>query len=118
MPNRLVASGWLPYRKIYTFSALAEWHTGTPWSVLNGTQELVGDANRMRFPRSFSLNLHGEREFNVGKHKWRLRVGFNNVTGHHNYALVNNNIASPKFGALAGEDRLGIFFRIRYLGRK
>jgi hypothetical protein len=118
MPNRVLASGWLPYRKIYTFSALLEWHTGTPWSVLNGTQELVGDANRMRFPRYFTLNLHAEREFTVGKYKWRVRGGFNNVAGHHNYALVNSNIASPKFGAMAGEERRSIFFRIRYLGRK
>ena len=118
MPNRAVANGWIPFRKIYTFSGLLEWHTGTPFCVLNGTQELVGAANRMRFPNYFTLNLHAEREFATGRYRWTLRVGFNNVTGHDNLSMVNNNVASPKFGTFAGKELRGVVFRIRYLGRK
>lgn len=118
MPNRVLANGWMPFRKIYTFSAFLEWHTGTPFSALNGTQELVGAANRMRFPSYFTLNLHAEREFETRGYRWTLRVGFNNVTGHDNFALVNNNIASPLYLTCSGKERRGIFFRVRYLGRK
>lgn len=118
MPNRVLASGWLPILKPYTFSYFLEWHDGTPFSVLNDAQELVGAPNGMRFPAYFTLNTHLEREVTLGRYKFSVRVGFNNVTGHDNFTLVNNNTASPDFLTYGGSERRTVAFRLRYLGRK
>ncbi len=118
IPNRLLASGWAPLFKRYTVSWFVEWHDGTPFSVVNGSQELVGTPNRMRLPRYFSLNPHLERDLELGRYRWSFRVGFNNVTEHDNFSLVNNNIASSRFLYYGGGQRRSLAFRIRYLGRK
>ncbi len=118
MPNRALFSGWVPFRKRYTFSYFLEWRDGTPFSVINDQQELVGAPNRLRLPRYVSLNTHVEREFEVAHYRWAVRVGFNNVTAHENFSFVNNNIASPKFLIFGGGERRSMTFRLRYLGRK
>ncbi len=119
IPNRLLGHGWapLPGFKKYTVSWFVEWRDGTPFSVINDRQELVGSPNRLRLPRYFSLNPHIEREVETGRYRWSFRVGVNNVTGHGNYSFVNNNTASPRFLNYAGGQRRSLTFRIRYLGR-
>ncbi len=89
-------------------------------AVLISVNTLFPGTYQYEHREELGLHLYSQdwREFDLGKYKWRMRVGFNNVTGHHNYALVNNNVTSPKFGMLAGEERRGVFFRIRYLGHK
>jgi len=118
IPNRVVASGWTPVRKNFTFSYLVEWRDGTPFSVIDDTQELVGLPNRMRLPMYFTLNTHVEHEFVAGRYRLALRVGVNNVTGHDNFSMVFNNIASPKFLTYGAGERRSLNFRFRYLGRK
>jgi hypothetical protein len=117
MPNRFVSNGWFPLVKKFTFSWFMELRDGTPFSVINQNQELVGTPNRLRLPIYFSLNPHIEREVEMGRYRWALRVGINNITGHENFTLVNNNMASRHFLEYGGGTRRSFTFRVRYLGR-
>jgi hypothetical protein len=117
-PNRLLSWGWLPLRHGYDFAYLLEWRSGYPYSLVNEEQRLVGAVNTHRLPDYFILNLHVERRFRLSGHQWALRAGFNNVTGHENPAVVNNNIDSPEFMTFGGIQSRVFTARIRLLGRK
>jgi hypothetical protein len=118
-PNRLITWGLLPalWLKRYTIAYFAEWHSGFPYSAVNEFQGLVGEPNSNRFPDYFSLNVHAERRFRFWRHQWALRAGFNNVTGHHNPMVVNNNTGSDAFGQFSGGQGRVFTGRIRFLGK-
>ncbi|MBZ5496721.1 MAG: TonB-dependent receptor [Acidobacteriia bacterium] len=118
-PNRLIS--WsvipLPHFKKYSLAYFAEWHTGMPWSRVNQFQQLVGEPNSRRFPNYFSLNLHLERRVRIWRSEWALRAGFNNITGHLNPTVVNNNIDAMDFGRFSGSEGRVFTGRIRFLGK-
>jgi len=118
-PNRLISSAFLPapWLKKFTLAWFLEWHTGFPYSVVNESQQLVSEPNSSRFPEYFSLNLHLERRFRFFHYEWALRAGFNNITGHRNPAVVNNNIDSPDYGSFIGGQGRVFTGRIRLLGK-
>lgn len=118
-PNRFIAWGLLPvphFRK-WTAAYFLEWHTGFPYSVVNQEVRLVGPPNSYRFPDYFALNLQLERRFRLLHYEWAFRIGFNNITGHDNPTVVNNNIDSPNFGQFSGSAGAAFVGRIRFLGK-
>ena len=110
IPNRFIAWGIFALPWKLTFSPLVDTHTGFPYSPIDVTQQYVGAPNSERFPTYFSLDLKLYREFRVpflgnrsGKvHHIRLGVYTLNVTNHHNFNAVYNNVTSPIFGSFAG----------------
>ncbi len=118
-PNRFIAWGFLPvphFRK-WTAAYFLEWRTGFPYSVVNQELRLVGAPNSHRYPDYFSLNLQLERRFRLLHYEWAFRIGFNNITGHDNPTVVNNNIDSPNYGQFSGSAGPAFVGRIRFLGK-
>ena len=116
-PNRLISWGWFPIPWQLDFAYSVDWRTGFPFNVVNSGQQLVGAPEHLRFPDFFTLNLHVERRFHFEGYQFAVRLGFNNVTGHKNPALVNNNIDSPQFLTFAAFEKRAFTARIRFLGR-
>jgi hypothetical protein len=116
-PNRLISWGWFPVPWQLDFAYSIDWRTGFPFNVVNSAQQLVGTPEHMRFPDFFTLNLHVERRFRFEGYQFAVRLGFNNVTGHKNPALVNNNIDSPQFLTFAAFEKRAFTARLRFLGR-
>ena len=118
VPNRVISWGFLPapFLKKYSLAYFMEWHSGFPYNVVNELQQMIGPPNGNRLPDYFSLNVHLERRFRVGRSQWALRAGFNNITGNHNPVVVNNNISSPDFGTFSGGQGRVFTGRIRFLG--
>jgi hypothetical protein len=118
-PNRLISWGTYPVPRFskYLLSYFLEWHSGFPFSTVEGTQQLIGLPNRGRFPDYFSLNLHCERRFKLWRTQWALRAGFNNLTGNSNPVVVNNIIDSPDYRHFSGGQGRVFTGRIRFLGR-
>jgi hypothetical protein len=110
VPNRVIAWGIIALPWKLTFSPLADVHTGFPYSAIDVQQQYVGVPNGQRFGEYFSLDLKLYRQFRVpflgnrsGKsHHIRLGVYTLNVTNHHNFNAVYNNVASPNYGTFAG----------------
>jgi len=117
-PNRLLSWVWLPLVRKFDLAAFFEWRDGFPFSVVDSKQELAELPNRRRFPSYFSLNLHLERRFSLLHYQWALRAGYNNITGHANPNVVDNNVDSPRFLLFAGGQHRALTARIRFLGRK
>ena len=117
-PNRLIGWGYLPLPfKNWAISHLIEYHTGFPFSIVNEHGRLVGQPNGTHYPDFLEVNLHLERRFVYRGHRWAYRGGFNNITGHHNYNVVNNVMGSPLFGQFFGGQSRSFNFRVRWLGK-
>jgi hypothetical protein len=65
-----------------------------------------------------NLNLHVEWTLRLFGYRFALRGGFNNITNHNNYTVVNNTFGSPLFGSFYGSDGRHFVARIRWLGRE
>lgn len=117
-PNRFISYGWLPLIKGFDLGYSLEWRDGFPFSLVNQDQQLVGEANSLRFPAYFSLNTHAERRFHLLGLNLALRAGFNNLTNRKNPSEVNNNVDSPKFLNYSGTQSRAFVGRVRFLGRK
>ncbi len=118
-PNRMIswAAFPAPHFPKYLLSYFVEWHTGFPYSVVNESEQLVGEPNTRRFPEYFSLNLYAERRFRFWRSEWAFRIGASNVLGRQNPTVVTNNIDAPDFGRFSGTQGRLFLGRIRFLGR-
>ncbi|HZS71146.1 MAG TPA: hypothetical protein VFA13_04870, partial [Candidatus Acidoferrum sp.] len=111
VPNRVVTWGIfaLPWWQMI-FSPIIDVHTGYPYSAVDELQNYVGTPNGQRFNPYFSADIKIYRVFRVpflgskdGKgHHVRLGAYSLNVTNHHNWHDVYNNVTSPAFGQFAG----------------
>jgi hypothetical protein len=115
-PHRLLSWGYLPaWSRNWAIAYLLDVRTGYPFSVVRDTGEIVGGVNSWRFPVNFGLNIHLERKFRLGRYRFAIRAGLNNVTNSMNATGVNNVIDSANFLQYYGrEGRHGVF-RLRWL---
>jgi len=121
-PNRIQSWGAVPYHLPWLhaveFAYSFDWRTGYPYNTINVEQQLVGLPGQVRFPDYAALNLHVEKRFHLFGFEWALRAGFNNITNRQNPVVVDNNNASPDFGAFSNFQHRAFTGRIRFLGRK
>jgi outer membrane receptor protein involved in Fe transport len=117
-PNNVLSYGWLPLPKSFQFSYTFQWRTGFPFSLVNQQQQIVGDPNSHRFPDFFNLGAYLEKRFPLFGLNWAVRGGFDNITGHQNPTVVNNNVDSPQFLQFSQSPGRSFTARIRFLGRK
>jgi len=111
VPNRIVA--WGTFRLIYDIilGPVVDIHTGFPYSRVDDQQNYVGIPNSQRFNTFFSVDFQTYRDFripfvrNSGARRIRLGAYVINLTDHHNFNQVYNNVTSPLFGQFAGFDR-------------
>jgi hypothetical protein len=102
-PNRLLFWGdfALPHDLVVT--PVVDWHTGFPFSIVNGIQDFVGPRNEGgRFPQLLTLDVLVMKALKIrfrGKeHKGRAGFTVFNITNHWNPRDVQNNIDSGQFG--------------------
>ncbi len=102
-PNRLLFWGDFALPHDLVFTPVVDWHTGFPFSIVNGPQDFVGPRNEGgRFPNLLTLDVLVMKALKVrfrGKeHKGRAGFTVFNITNHWNPRDVQNNIASTQFG--------------------
>lgn len=118
-PNRFLSWGYLPTPfKNWAVAYLLEQRSGFPFSIQHDTGELIGAPDTHRFPAYFDLNLHVEWRTHLGKYRFALRGGANNLTDHHNYTVVNNTLESPQFLTFYGSNSRHFVARLRWLGKE
>jgi hypothetical protein len=122
-PNRFITWGLLPFFKLPLIKKLdlaysAEWRDGFDFSVVNDQSQLVGAPGSQRFPAYFTLNVQMEKRFHAFGHYLAIRAGFDNITGHRNPTVVNNDINFPQFLTFSNFTGRAFTTRIRLLGTK
>lgn len=79
-------------------------HSGFPYSKVDDELNFVGQRNSLRFPAFASLDVQILRPFRVTvfhrEHTLRAGIKVFNATSHFNPRDVQDNIASPSYGAL------------------
>jgi hypothetical protein len=115
-PHRLLSWGYLPaWSPAWAVAYLLDVRSGFPFSIVRDTGEIAGGVNSRRYPANVSLNVHIERKFHLGHHRFALRAGINNLTNAMNATGVNNVIDSPKFLQYYGKEGRHGVFRLRWL---
>lgn len=118
-PNRFLSWGYLPtFFNNWAVAYLLEERSGFPFSIRHDNGKIIGAPDSRRFPAYFNLNLHLEWRTHLGKYRFAIRGGINNLTGHGNYSVVNNTVESPKFLTYYGSDGRHYVVRLRWLGRE
>jgi hypothetical protein len=118
-PNRFLSWGYLPtWWKNWAVAYLLEERSGFPFSIQHDTGQLIGFPDSYRYPEYFNLNLHLEWRFHLGKYRFALRGGANNLTDHRNPTVVNNTLESPQFLTFYGSDGRHFVARLRWLGKE
>jgi len=118
-PNRFLSWGYLPtFLKNWAVAYLLEERTGFPFSTQHDNGQLIGAPDTYRYPDYFNLNLHLEWRVKLGKYRFGIRGGVNNVTNHRNPTVVNNTLESPNFLTFYGSDGRHFVARLRWLGKE
>lgn len=103
VPNRLLFWGDFAVPFNLVLSPVVDWHSGFPFSTVDGLQNFVGPRNEGgRFPNLLTFDLLVMKALKIrfrGK-EYKGRAGFTifNITNHWNPRDVQNNIASEQFG--------------------
>ena len=114
-PNRFLSWGYLPTPfQNWAIAYLFEARSGFPFSEVDQIGRVVGPPNADRFPSYRNLNLHVEWTTHLFGYRFALRGGFNNITNHNNFTVVNDILGSTNF---YGSDGRHFVLRIRWLGR-
>jgi len=118
-PHRLISRG-SAQTNLWNllFSYFFDYHTGFPFSAVNSQYRLQGVPNGYRYPVYLSVNAAAEKRFRFRGNEWAFRLSAINLTGHHNYNSVINNVDAPDFLTFAGGQRRAFTARIRLVGRK
>jgi hypothetical protein len=115
IPNRVLTWGFVTLPRKFVFSALADVHTGFPYSNVDPLQNYVGMPDSLRFPIYFAMDVKLSREFTVHmpfkenskRKKINIGVFSQDVTNRRNPHDVYNNVTAPfpLFGQFAGFQR-------------
>ena len=117
-PDRFMGWGYFPTPwPNWAVAGMLEMGQGFPFSVQHDDGAVEGAVNSYRLPSIFSLDLHLERRFHMGKHRVALRGGFTNITNHRSPTVVNNTIGAPQFMQYFGTPGRHAIFRLRWIGR-
>ena len=118
-PNRFLSWGYLPtWRKNWALAYLLEERTGFPFSTQHDNGQLIGAPDTYRYPEYFNLNLHLEWRVKLGKYRFGIRGGINNVTNHKNPTVVNNTLESLNYLTFYGSEGRHFVARLRWLGKE
>jgi len=117
-PNRFLSWGYLPTLwKNWAVAYLLEVRSGFPFSIQHDNGDLIGGPDSQRYPEYFNLNLHIEWRFHLGKYRFALRGGANNLTDHKNPTTVNSTVEAPQYLTFYGSEARHFVLRLRWLGK-
>jgi hypothetical protein len=118
-PNRFLSWGYLPtWWKNWALAYLLEQRTGFPFSIQHDNGQLIGAPDTYRYPDYFNVNLDLEWRFRLGKYRFAIRGGIDNLTNHRNPTVVNNTLESPNFLLFYGSEGRHYEARLRWLGKE
>ena len=115
VPHRLFGRGRYQPTDRWLFTAVADWRTGFPYSVVDASLDFVGARNvGYRFPNRFVADLGIERHFTGLKWKPWIGVRMYNAFDSFIPADVQANLSSPAFGRFYNSEIQQIRLQLRF----
>ncbi|HMD34452.1 MAG TPA: TonB-dependent receptor [Vicinamibacterales bacterium] len=114
VPHRVLVRGHLMPRQDWLIVGVADWHTGTPYSVVDSALDFAGTPNAQRLPDYFRLDAGLEHRFRIAK--WRPWIGMRayNILDSFNPMDVQANLGSPNFGSFYNSPYRQLRLQVRF----
>jgi Carboxypeptidase regulatory-like domain/TonB dependent receptor-like, beta-barrel len=114
VPNRVLVRGHLMPRQDWLIVGVADWHTGTPYSIVDSALDFAGTPNAQRLPNYFRLDAGFEHRFHIAK--WQPWIGLRayNLLDSFNPMDVQANLGSPNFGSLYNSPYRQLRLQVRF----
>lgn len=122
-PNRVISWGWLPLplrvlKKRWDIVYALDRRTGFPYTSVDATQQVVGNAGSRRFPGYVNFSPGLEWKFHFRGTYYGLRGVMENATDSEDPGIVNNVVDSPEYGMFSEPQGRAFTARIRIIGSK
>jgi hypothetical protein len=99
VPHRFLTRGRLLPSSTWLITAVADWRTGLPYSLVDAALDFVGPRNQERMPNYLRFDLGLEHRFKIGKLQPWIGIRAYNAFNAFLPADVQANISSPAFGS-------------------
>ena len=113
-PDRLLVRGRMNPARDWLVVGVMDWHTGLPYSVVDGSLDYVGARNSERFPTYFRLDAGVDHRFKIGKFRPWLGVRVDNALNSFLPADVQANNTSPLFGTFYNSEYRQYRIQVRF----
>jgi hypothetical protein len=100
VPHRVLARARALPTPSWLVVAVADWRSGTPYSIVDDALDFVGARNTARMPNYFRLDLGLEHRFRIFNLEPWIGIRAYNALNAFLPMDVQANIASPVFGSL------------------
>jgi len=114
VPNRVLVRGHLMPRQDWLVVGVADWHTGTPYSVVDSALDFAGTPNAQRLPNYFRLDAGVEHRFRIAKFRPWIGLRAYNVLDSFNPMDVQANLGSPNFGSFYNSPYRQLRLQVRF----
>ena len=114
VPNRLFGRGYVLPTPTWLLLGILDWRTGTPYSVVNESLDIVGDRNSVRMPNRMRLDLGVEHRFMFLKWKPWIGVRAYNALDSFIPVDVQANTGSAAFGTFYNSDYRQLRLQLRF----
>ena len=114
VPNRLFGRGYVLPTPTWLLLGILDWRTGTPYSVVNESLDIVGDRNSRRMPNRMRLDLGVEHHFMFLKWKPWIGVRAYNALDSFIPVDVQANTGSAAFGTFYNSDYRQLRLQLRF----
>ena len=112
--NRLFGRGYVLPTPTWLLLGILDWRTGTPYSVVNESLDIVGDRNSVRMPNRMRLDLGVEHRFMFLKWKPWIGVRAYNALDSFIPVDVQANTGSAAFGTFYNSDYRQLRLQLRF----
>ena len=114
VPHRLLVRGRVTPIRDWLVVGVVDWHTGFPYSVVDGDLDYVGARNSERFPTYFRLDAGVDHRFKIGKLRPWVGIRVDNALNSFLPADVQANNTSPLFGSLYNSEYRQYRIQVRF----
>jgi hypothetical protein len=114
VPNRFFGRGYVLPTPTWLLLGILDWRTGTPYSVVNESLDIVGDRNSRRMPNRLRLDLGVEHRFMFLKWKPWIGVRAYNALDSFIPVDVQANTGSAAFGTFYNSDYRQLRLQLRF----
>jgi hypothetical protein len=114
VPHRVLVRGHFLPRPDWLVVGVADWHTGTPYSVVDSALDFAGTPNAQRLPDYFRLDAGLEHRFRIAK--WQPWIGIRayNLLDSFNPMDAQANLGSPNFGTFYNSPYRQLRLQVRF----
>ena len=114
VPHRLFFRSHVLPRPDWLVVGVVDWHTGTPYSVVDSMLDFAGTPNAQRLPNYFRVDAGFEHRFHIARFRPWIGLRAYNLLDSFNPMDVQANLDSPNFGSFYNSPYRQLRLQVRF----